>query len=79
MNAEDERQRLLYKIQRRRLCDSHNSMELPDNGFIANFRLNKARACSTQVLEELRVHVPAVRRKTAVPNELKVSIPCTLI
>lgn len=69
--AEEQRKQNILRLERRRLRDASNPLQLPEREFIANFRLSKAGF--QQVLEELRPFLPQARRKTAVRNELKVS------
>lgn len=71
-SAEEERRRSLLRIERRRLRDTSDPLQLPEKQFIANFRLSKAGY--QQILHEICPILTVTRRKTGVPNELKVSI-----
>ncbi|KAJ8727411.1 hypothetical protein PYW07_001530 [Mythimna separata] len=69
-HAEELRKQNLLRVERRRLRDASNPLQLPEREFIANFRLSKDGF--QQVLEELRSYLPQAQRKTAVRNELKI-------
>ncbi|XP_063897698.1 putative nuclease HARBI1 [Helicoverpa armigera] len=68
--ADEERKRSLSRIQKRRLRDCNNSLDLPEKEFMANFRVNKS-GCQ-QVLAELRPFLQRAQRNTAVAIELKI-------
>ncbi|CAH0720890.1 unnamed protein product, partial [Brenthis ino] len=68
--AEEERRRNVLRIERRRLRDASDPLQLPEREFIGHFRLTKLGF--QQVLVELSSHLPLVRRNTGVRNELKI-------
>ncbi|XP_045450229.1 putative nuclease HARBI1 [Melitaea cinxia] len=68
--AEEERRRNILRIERRRLRDASDPLQLPEREFIGHFRLTKLGF--QQVLVELSPHLPIVKRNTGVRNELKI-------
>ncbi|CAH0730598.1 unnamed protein product, partial [Brenthis ino] len=68
--AEEERRRNILRIERRRLRDASDPLQLPEREFIGHFRLTKLGF--QQVLVELSPRLPIVRRNTGVCNELKI-------
>lgn len=69
--ADEKRRRNILRIERRRLRDANNPLQLPEKEFIGHFRLTKLGF--QQVLVELSPYLPILKRNTGVRNELKVS------
>ncbi|XP_036346180.1 putative nuclease HARBI1 [Rhagoletis pomonella] len=64
----EERER---RIQRRRLRDHTNVMELPETEFVANFRINKE--IFQYILNELKEHMAPSHRSTHLSHQLKLA------
>lgn len=69
-HAEEMRKKKNWRIQRRKLRDLYNPLELPEDEFIAHFRLSKAGY--KLILDDVRDLLPASRRNSGVRQELKV-------
>ncbi|XP_017464626.1 PREDICTED: uncharacterized protein LOC108358020 [Rhagoletis zephyria] len=70
MDAEESEERE-RRIQRRRLRDHTNVMELPETEFVANFRINKE--IFQYILNELQEHMAPSHRSTHLSHQLKLA------